>query len=347
MTIFFVAVAIALLAAVPVALGLRRGGYGLSPALGISGAVGALVLALSAGWWFVGPGKAPDASTSLAQHRDNPERTTGDMAAAFEHELAARGDDVSVEELVLLARTFEAARDHEKAVAAYERANRKARNENADLLVAEAQARLNAPHADDTSMRRVRQRLEQALVVEPDHPGAHYYAGSIALQAGELAQALAHMEVVRASGLLEPEAEALLAERMAQWRAGLGDADVSDAAAAPGDAPAEALRVTVHAASGLDSGGTLFVFARVPDGPPMPVVARRVPAPELPLELTLTDADRLNASGQSLSSYPQLEVAARLSSSGDPAGAVGDPEARQVIDTRTTRSLRLELAPAP
>lgn len=328
-----VAVLISLVAVLPLGIILLRRRAGKWAFAGLAALV-AVVAAAS--WWQHDKRMGGGAEDHLARHRDNPERTTGDMAAAYERELAQRGEDASVEELVLLARTQEAARKYEKAAATYARANRRTDFDNPDMLVAEAQARLNAPHADG-QLRLVRERLQQALALAPEHPGAHYYAASLKLRAGNTEAALPHFERVLASGILEPDAATLLRQRMAEWRGDSATAIDSDAKAA--------LAVEVVVEAGDDAGtmdGTLFVFLRRPEGPPMPLAAKRVDAPRFPAHLTIGDADRLQE-GRSLASYDRLQVGARLSTSGEATGNPGDPYAQGEIRPAAGEPLRLRL----
>lgn len=333
MSTALIAVLISLVAVLPLGFVLARRRAGKWPFAALAALV-AVVAAAS--WWQHDKRLGGGAEDHLARHRDNPERTTGDMAAAYERDLAQRGEDASLDELVLLARTQEAARKYEKAAATYARANRRTDFDNPDLLVAEAQARLNAPNAEKGA-RLARERLEQALALAPEHPGANYYAGSLKVQTGDTQAALPHFERVLESGILEPDAESLLRQRMAEWR---GDSDTTIAASTD---DATTMEVVVEAGDGAAAnGGTLFVFLRRPEGPPMPLAAKRVDAPRFPAHLTIGDADRLQE-GRSLASYDRLTVGARLSSSGEATGNPGDPYAQREIHPAAGEALRLRL----
>jgi len=68
---------------------------------------------------------------------------------------------------------------------------------------------------------------------------------------------------------------------------------------------------------------TLFVYARVPNGPPMPVAVRKLKAQPLPREVVLSDQNLMLA-GASIGSYPELEIGAHISRSGTVQKAPGD-----------------------
>lgn len=70
---------------------------------------------------------------------------------------------------------------------------------------------------------------------------------------------------------------------------------------------------------------SVFVFARQFGGPPMPVVVERITVSQLPLRLRLDDS-KVMIKGRKLADFPQLELVARLSFSGQPMAQKGDYE---------------------
>ncbi len=72
-------------------------------------------------------------------------------------------------------------------------------------------------------------------------------------------------------------------------------------------------------------GGTLFVFAKAVDGPPMPLAVARLDPSKLPLEVTL-DNSMAMAPGMDLSSTKQVQIFARITASGQVRGEPGDLE---------------------
>ena len=111
----------------------------------------------------------------------------------------------------------------------------------------------------------------------------------------------------------------------------------AEPAASP--APAEAsVRVLVELAPELSApaDATVYVFARAPGGPPMPLAVTRLEAAALPTVVTLSDAQAM-VPGQGLGSAPEVELVARVSASGDVRGAPGDLEGRAgPVDPRAT-----------
>ena len=79
----------------------------------------------------------------------------------------------------------------------------------------------------------------------------------------------------------------------------------------------------------LDGQASVFVIARVPDGPPLPGAAEKRAASGLPFTVTLDDADSPMPTLK-LSQVEEVELVARLSASGDAAAQPGDPESAPV-----------------
>ncbi|MER0509026.1 c-type cytochrome biogenesis protein CcmI [Aeromonas veronii] len=80
-----------------------------------------------------------------------------------------------------------------------------------------------------------------------------------------------------------------------------------------GDFP---IHVTLAAGIQMPEDAHLFVFAVVPNGPPMPIAVKRIAGPTLPVTLSLGDGDAM-MEGSKLAAYPELQFKARLSRGGN------------------------------
>jgi cytochrome c-type biogenesis protein CcmH len=88
---------------------------------------------------------------------------------------------------------------------------------------------------------------------------------------------------------------------------------------------------------------TVFVIARTPDGPPMPVAVEKHTVADLPLTVTLDDADGPMPTAK-LSALREVEVIARLSESGNAIRQDGDLESKPVrVRIPATSDVRLIL----
>lgn len=278
-----------------------------------------------------------DTAERIALYEVDPRAAMRGYARELRERIRSEGEAAQAQSYFRLGRALSGAGDRQQAIAAYAEANRRSDDDNPDFLVAEAEARLNDPERSAESHHIAEQRIEQALAVAPRHPAANFYAGALALGAGNEVEALPHLRVVLDSDLLAGDARERLAQRIESLAASQGGDS--------GDSAVPSLRVTVRPAAdeAPPEGGTLFVFLRQPDGPPMPLAARRLNAPQWPVTVHLRDSDRLS-DGPSLFSYDALVVAARWSASGDALRGRDGPQAQQRIDPGRDRELELRLS---
>jgi len=202
-----------------------------------------------------------------------------------------------------------------------------------ELLIEAAQARARAHPKmlfDDTGL----QWLQHARKVAPDSERALWLIGIVQRQRGQDEAAVRTWESLLPR--LEPNAAAALREQIDAARADAGLPPSTPAASAPAAATAgnHAITVRVALAPALQARvaagkDTLFVIARVPGGPPMPVAVERHPAQSGPLTVTLDDADSPMPT-QKLSALGEVEVFARLSASGNAMRQDGDVESAPV-----------------
>lgn len=195
-----------------------------------------------------------------------------------------------------------------------------------DVLVEAAQARAMAAPERRFDAPAVA-LLQRALQAQPQHQRARWFLGVAQRQAGQSAQAARTWE-------------ALLAQVDAQTAASLRpqiDAARADAGLPPLPAAAATKGLTVHvqldadlaARARLRGDASVFVIARAVGGAPMPVAVEKRSVRELPLTVTLDDADSLMPT-QTLSALREVEVTARISASGDATPRAGDLEAPPV-----------------
>ena len=215
----------------------------------------------------------------------------------------------------------------------------KLKPDDPDAMVAwvEATAETSPSHRiDDVS----RGKLQRALQIEPTHQRALWLLGISDFQRNDYAGAAKQWKVLLP--LLEPGSRVAetvkqqLAEAEARaggtQSAGLTEADPATASSAAATSSV-ALDVTVKLdpklAAKVQPADTLFVFARAVNGPPMPLAVARLKASQLPAKVTLTDAMAMTPA-MTLSNFPQVSVAARISKSGNAMPQAGDLESAPV-----------------
>lgn len=218
----------------------------------------------------------------------------------------------------------------------------------------EAAADANPEHLIDDASRA---KLQRALQIDPTHQRALWLLGISDFQRGQFADAAKQWRTL--VPLLQPGSTVALTVQQqlteAEARAGMTQPDTPQqgmtAAASPA-APtatanaaatrdAVALKITVKLdpslAGKVGPDDTLFVYARAVDGSPMPLAVARLAAPTWPAEVTLTDALAMTPQ-RNLSRYPEVQVAARISRSGNAMPQAGDMESSPVTVATNRRA---------
>lgn len=202
--------------------------------------------------------------------------------------------------------------------------------DNADLMVDVAQARSSADpqrRFDDEAVAL----LQRALQLQPQHQRAIWFLGVAQRQRGQVAEAAKTWEplLTRVDG----DTAATLRVQIDAARAEAG-LPALPSAASPA-AASHALTVEVSLDPALAArmrslrGASVFIIARAPGGPPMPVAVEKHALSELPLRVTLDDADSPMPT-QRLSTLTDVEVIARISVSGTAMRQDGDLESAPV-----------------
>ena len=240
--------------------------------------------------------------------------TPAAMAAKLAKRLATDPDNL--DGWLMLGRTYSALEQFPLAVRAYQRADRIAAGRNVEAIIGMAESLLAT---DFDQLRSGAGRLfERALVLEPNNPKALLYGAFAALSHGESATARDRFTRILA---INPPPQI---REIIQKQLSILDATGSEQGAAASEA-----RIDVHVTVDsklhykLGPNAALFVLARDPANPGPPFAAKRLPL-SFPLEVTLTAADAMLPSRR-IAAGQALEVVARISMSGTPQSASGDP----------------------
>ncbi|MDR6840462.1 cytochrome c-type biogenesis protein CcmH [Pseudoxanthomonas sacheonensis] len=204
-----------------------------------------------------------------------------------------------------------------------------------NLLVEAAQARLYASPDRKLDAQAIAW-VQHALSQQPGHQRATWLLGISQRQNGHPAEAAKTWEPLLSE--VDPATAATLRQQIdaARKEAGLPPLPAA-AAVEPAVQTAGANALTVKVALDPDFASrvrlrgetTVFVIARIPGGPPMPVAVEKHTLQDLPLTLTLDDGDSPMPT-QKLSALKEVELIARLSASGDPMRQEGDLESKAV-----------------
>lgn len=312
--------ALALVAAGALAWPLRRA----SPRLAIALLVAVPVLALSL-YQIVGT------PAGLASAPRAAEATLESAIAGLRQDLAR--DPRQIEGWQLLGRALTARGEAAGARDAFARAAAlDPSNDEAAVDLAEASALAADGRRFDAATVAL---LETVVARTPGHQRARWFLGIARRQAGDDAGAVDAWTPLL--GLVDGATAVALRPQLdaARAAAGLAPLAAADADAVPPAGAAADGGIVVEVslapalAARLPADASVFVVARVPGGPPMPVAVERHRVDALPLRVLLDDGDSPMPT-QALSSLAEVEVSARVSLSGDAARGDGDIESAPV-----------------
>ncbi|MEN1940642.1 cytochrome C biogenesis protein [Luteimonas sp. MJ174] len=344
MTVVFMLVVLfgSLVAAALVAAPLRRG----SPRTWL--AVLAVVPLLSVGLYqLLGTPAALDPSARAPVAMAGGDAAHADPAEFAEAVIQLRAElernPQQPEGWALLARSLSVQGDAAGARDAYAKALELVPDEPA-LMVEFAQASAQA-HPQNLFEDEALALLQRAATLQPSNQRARWFIGVAQRQRGMDAEAVATWEAMLNE--VDPATAASLRTQIGDARAAAG------LPAATGSAPGSVAAPPVASAAGRGTGagssgglrvrisltpglaerlggeGIVFVMARAPDGPPMPVAAERHPVSALPLDIVLDDADSPMPT-QVLSQLDTALVSARISASGTVERSADDVESAAV-----------------
>lgn len=293
-------------------------------ARGVAAGIGMVMLA-STGLLYVLVG-TPRALDGTAQQTP---KTLGDAIIQLEAEL--QRDPRQAEGWRLLGQAYQREGKTAQARDAYAKAVALLPDDG-DLLAEAAQVRALA-HPQRLFDGEAVALLKQALTKDPAHQRARWFLGIAQRQAGDNAAAAATWEPLLAQ--VDAATAASLRKEIDAARADAGLAALATAAVAPTQSNAGSLAVQVSldpdfaARARLRGDATVFVIARAPDGPPMPVAAEKHTVSELPFTATLDDGDSPMPT-RKLSQLTEVVLVARLSASGIANRQDGDIESKPV-----------------
>lgn len=267
---------------------------------------------------------------------DHPGMQPGSLDEAVDNlarHLQANPDEV--EGWVLLGRSRKSQERFPEAEAAFAQAYRLA-PEDPDILVEYAEAQVLA-----SASRRMEgeplEMIQAALERNPQQQRALLLLGVHHQQAGRPAEAAEAWE--RLLALIGPEAAPALVARINDVRAEAGMDPLAATTQAPEggiehEGPQLHLRIELNplVRDRVADGAVLFVIARQPDGPNMPVAVHRQPVTGFPVQVTISDASAMMPNLK-LSDLRTVRLDARISQSGDAAPRTGDLEAEGLVVT--------------
>ncbi len=176
----------------------------------------------------------------------------------------------------------------------------------------------------------VQQLIDKALSIDPNETSSLGLAGIAAFEQGRYGEAIEYWG--RAVQLMGPASSASMSLRSGMARAQellaqQGEGALAGEAIKDGESevsqPSVVVRVALSEGVAVAQGDTVFIYARAWQGPKVPLAIQRLSVAQLPIEVELNESMAM-APGMTLSSFPELELVARVSPDGNPMAQSGD-----------------------
>jgi cytochrome c-type biogenesis protein CcmH len=244
-----------------------------------------------------------------------PQMSLEEMVAVIEKRLQNNPQDA--EAWFMLGRTRMAKRDFAAAVEAFRRSNEVMADEPGILFaLADALAMQN----NGSLLGEPEELVQRGLQIAPRFPNGLWLAGMAAEQRQDFKAAHHYWSLLLPMINDSPES-------VNEVRGMLASLEQRDPSLVKPASVARALNLQVDISDELRARATpetaVFVYAKAMQGPPMPLAVKRLRLQDLPVTLSLGDADAMMPS-MKLSSFDQVIVGARVSFSGNPVAQSGD-----------------------
>ncbi|MDH5527303.1 MAG: c-type cytochrome biogenesis protein CcmI [Nitrospirota bacterium] len=305
-------------------------GVGPNPRV-VAGVLSVAVVAIALGMYLkVGSVDALSPQAQMAAAPDDGHSITEEQLAGMVQSLADRleANPDDPEGWGMLGRSYAVLQQFDKAAEAYARL-RALVGDHPDVLsnYADALAMANGGNFTPESIALV----ERALEMDPGHNKSLWLLGTVYYERGEYSNALnlwSRLDsLIPAEAPEKPIIQANLAELRDIIRKEGGTVPEPEPAPAPAAGGIARITGTVTLDPALkdkvDPDAILFVFARAPQGPRMPLAIERFKATDLPVTFSLDETMSMMPQ-MSIASFPQVIIGARLSSSGQAMAASGD-----------------------
>jgi cytochrome c-type biogenesis protein CcmH len=233
----------------------------------------------------------------------------------------------------MLGRTYKYLKEYDKAVDAFAEAYR-LQGDNIDLILQYADALIMSRNGRMDG--KPSELVFKALSINPENTTGLWLAGMIKAEQGEFSAALEYW--VKLEPLIENDAKSTieLQRLIVEARAKIGQQapvvkseQTQSLTTAPQAAATITPALTVRVQLSVDlqnqatSTDTVFIYAQALQGMRMPLAILRKQVKDLPITVTLTDAESMTPMAK-LSGHEQVKILARISKAGSAMPQTGD-----------------------
>lgn len=186
------------------------------------------------------------------------------------------------------------------------------------------------------------QLIRKALSLDPNHAETLWLAGMAALQNKQAAKAKTHWQKLLPMLANMPEQQQELRTLIKQANNAISTAGVTNKKLVAGKKITVQVSIDDTLLQQVQPDNSVFIFAKAQQGttavPRAPLAVKRLTVADLPIEISLSDADAMMPQ-LTISKFDNIVVSARISKSGDPIAKAGDlqSEILAVNDTSTVK----------
>ncbi|HEA15434.1 MAG TPA: c-type cytochrome biogenesis protein CcmI [Pseudoalteromonas prydzensis] len=267
------------------------------------------------------------------------------FALGLRTKLAQSGDDQVA--WMLLGRVAMSLNEYDMAQQSFDKVLR-LDPDNMPVLISYSQVLLL--EGSDANMTRAAGMLSKVLKDDPTNLDAISLLALIAYERHDWLQAKAAFEVLLNSMDKQDSRYSMIAQRITEIEENITAGNTQQQVQQGSDednnvAQTSTIKVTVDLAQQLvdklPTQGTLFVFAKAANGPPMPLAVVKLTDYRFPIEVQLSDSNAMVA-GLTLSSVEQIILTARISKDASVMPATGELEGRsEVLERSQTQAYDL------
>ena len=222
---------------------------------------------------------------------------------------------------VMLGRSYKYMKKYQQSADAFAKAFQ-LQGDNADIMLQYADA-LTMAKPDKLLAGKPAELVFKALSKQPDHPTGLWLAGMAMAEEGDYQQALAYWQRLEPQIPAQSESYADLQKLISAARSRL-NLPAQETTKVTSQVQ---LTVSINLADDIkdlvQANDTLFIYAQPLTGPRMPLAIIRKQAKDLPVTVTLSDAQAMSPMAK-LSNHQQVRLLARISKTGGAMQQPGD-----------------------
>lgn len=249
------------------------------------------------------------------------------FALALRTKLDRQGDDEVA--WMLLGRVAMSLNEFDMAMQSFDKVLAMNPN-NKQVLISYSQVLLM--EGSEQNMSRAASMLSTVLQQEPANVDAISLLALIAYERKDWTEAKSAFEVLLASMNNDDPRYNMIAERISEIEQKMSPVkqDVADGSSIVVD-----VELTAALTEQLPENGTLFVFAKAANGPPMPLAVVKMTEFSFPLQVTLSDSNAM-VEGLNLSGVDEIVLTARVSKDATVMPSTGELEGQSEVLSRDT-----------